>query len=46
VKVGQICRYLMAVVSELAERRWYHFLLRHRRTLLKGQLVRRGCPRS
>lgn len=38
-------RYIAVVVPELAERRWYHFLLRHRATLLKGLLVLHGSRR-
>ncbi|MFT3829882.1 MAG: APC family permease [Opitutaceae bacterium] len=38
-------RTIAVVVPELAERRWYHFLLRHRATLLKGLLVLQGHAR-
>jgi hypothetical protein len=32
------------MVPEIVERRWYHFLFRHRTTLLKGLLLLRGGP--
>jgi amino acid transporter len=38
-------RQIAVVVPEIAERRWYHFLLRHRATLLKALLVLHGNPR-
>lgn len=38
-------RTIAVVVPELAERRWYQFLLRHRATLLKGLLVLQGHAR-
>jgi len=38
-------RDVAVVVPELVEKRWYHFLLRHRTTLLKGLLILNGIPR-
>jgi hypothetical protein len=38
-------RYIAVVVPEIAERRWYNFLLRHRATLLKGLLMLHGNRR-
>jgi hypothetical protein len=37
-------RRIAVIVPELVERRWYHFLFRHRATLLKGLLILRGGP--
>ena len=37
---------IIAVMSpELVERRWWHFLVRHRLTLLKALLLLKGGPR-
>lgn len=38
-------RFIAVVVPELAERKLYHFLLRHRATVLKGLLVLHGNRR-
>jgi amino acid transporter len=38
-------RPIAVVIPEIVERRWYHFFLRHRTTLLKGLLLMRGGPR-
>jgi hypothetical protein len=35
-------RTIAVMVPELVERRWYHFLARHRATVLKGLLLMRG----
>jgi hypothetical protein len=37
-------RSIAVIVPELVEKRWYHFLFRHRATLLKGLLLLRGGP--
>jgi amino acid transporter len=37
-------RRIAVLVPELVEKRWYHFLFRHRATLLKGLLILRGGP--
>src|SRR5581483_1356682 len=37
-------RQIAVLVPELVEKRWYHFLFRHRATLLKGLLILRGGP--
>jgi hypothetical protein len=37
-------RPIAVIVPELVEKRWYHFLFRHRATLLKGLLLLRGGP--
>jgi amino acid transporter len=37
-------RHIAVIVPELVEKRWYHFLFRHRATLLKGLLLLRGGP--
>ena len=33
------------MLPEVVERRWYHFLFRHRNTLLKALLLLNGGPR-
>jgi hypothetical protein len=38
-------RPIAVLIPEVVERRWYHFLFRHRNTLLKGLLLLRGGPR-
>jgi amino acid transporter len=38
-------RVIAVMVPEMVERRWYHFLFRHRSTLLKALLLLRGGPR-
>jgi amino acid transporter len=38
-------RQIAVIVPELVEKRWYHFLFRHRATWLKGLLLLRGGPR-
>jgi amino acid transporter len=38
-------RIIAVMIPEVVERRWYHFLFRHRTTLLKGLLLLRGGPR-
>jgi hypothetical protein len=38
-------RPVAVMLPEIVERRWYHFLLRHRATLLKGLLLMEGGPR-
>jgi amino acid transporter len=38
-------RMVAVMLPEIVERRWYHFLYRHRLTLLKALLVLRGGPR-
>lgn len=38
-------RTIAVMIPEIVERRWYHFLFRHRTTLLKGLLLLRGGPR-
>ncbi|HSU56538.1 MAG TPA: APC family permease [Candidatus Dormibacteraeota bacterium] len=37
-------RHIAVIIPELVERRWYHFLFRHRATLLKTLLILRGGP--
>ncbi len=37
-------RRIAIMIPELVERKWYHFILRHRVTLLKGLLLLRGGP--
>ena|ERR1044071_608269 len=37
-------RHIAVLVLELVKRRWYHFLFRHRATLLKAMLILRGGP--
>ncbi|HVV00372.1 MAG TPA: APC family permease [Verrucomicrobiae bacterium] len=37
-------KHIAVIVPELVEKRWYHFLFRHRDTLLKGMLLLRGGP--
>jgi hypothetical protein len=37
-------RPIGVMVPELVEKRWYHFLFRHRATLLKGLLLMEGGP--
>jgi len=37
-------RPIAVIVPELVEKRWYHFVFRHRATLLKGLLLLRGGP--
>ncbi|MFT3784138.1 MAG: hypothetical protein QM790_19190 [Nibricoccus sp.] len=38
-------RVIAVMLPEIVERRWYHFLFRHRATLLKAFLLMRGGPR-
>jgi amino acid transporter len=38
-------RNIAVMIPEVVERRWYHFIFRHRTTLLKGLLLLRGGPR-
>lgn len=33
------------MIPEVVERRWYHFIFRHRSTILKALLLLRGGPR-
>lgn len=37
-------RYIAVIIPEIARRRWYHFLVSHRATLLKTLLLLRGGP--
>lgn len=37
-------RQIAVIIPELVERRWYHFLLHRRATLLKGLLLMKGGP--
>ncbi len=37
-------RSIAVIVPELVERKWYHFLVSHRATLLKGLLLLKGGP--
>jgi hypothetical protein len=37
-------RPIAVVVPEVVERKWYHFLVSHRATLLKGLLLMKGGP--
>src|SRR5205823_3438588 len=37
-------RPIAVMLPEIVERRWYHFLFRHRNTVLKGLLLLRGGP--
>jgi amino acid transporter len=37
-------RHIAVLVPEMVEKRWYHFLFRHRATFLKGLLIMRGGP--
>lgn len=37
-------RNIAVIVPELVEKRWFHFILPHRATLLKGLLLLRGGP--
>lgn len=37
-------RPIAVIVPELVERKWYHFLVSHRATLLKGLLLLKGGP--
>ena len=32
------------MLPEVVERRWYHFIFRHRNTVLKGLLLLKGGP--
>jgi len=38
-------RIIAVMLPEMVERRWYHFLFRHRSTFLKALLLLRGGPR-
>ncbi|PTY07085.1 APC family permease [Opitutaceae bacterium EW11] len=38
-------RTIAVMLPEVVERRWYHFLFRHRATFLKALLLMRGGPR-
>lgn len=38
-------RTIAVMIPEVVERRWYHFLFRHRTTFLKALLLLRGGPR-
>lgn len=38
-------RVIAVMLPEMVERRWYHFLFRHRSTFLKALLLLRGGPR-
>lgn len=38
-------RTIAVMIPEIVERRWFHFLFRHRTTLLKALLLLRGGPR-
>lgn len=38
-------RTIAVMLPEIVERRWYHFLFRHRATFLKALLLLRGGPR-
>jgi hypothetical protein len=38
-------RTIAVMLPEIVERRWYHFIFRHRTTLLKALLLLRGGPR-
>ena len=38
-------RIIAVMIPELVERRWWHFLVRHRLTLLKALLLLKGGPR-
>lgn len=37
-------RQIAVIIPELVERRWYHFLLHRRATLLKSSLLMKGGP--
>jgi amino acid transporter len=47
--IGQIAntypdRHIVIVIPEIVHRRWYHFLLSHRETMLKTLLLLKGGP--